>query len=127
MAEVKLYIYKGDKKGDGITFREGVSFIFNKDTILPPQTEKNNDSDETTLITTTIRHTYKIPLLTLTKLLYKKNIYKPCEIHACLQAEVGKMEMKTTTLTKTIILDKNGNEKSVSEKKTEGTFAEINN
>ena len=127
MAEVKLYIYKGDKKGDGITFREGVSFIFNKDTILPPQTEKNNDSDETTLITTTIRHTYKIPLLTLTKLLYKKNIYKPCEIHACLQAEVGKMEMKTTTLTKTIILDKNGNEKSVSEKKTEGSFAEINN
>lgn len=127
MSEVKIYIYKDKQKGDGITFTESGGYVFNVNTVLPPQTKKDDKTGEMTLITTTITNTYKIPLLTLTELDYKKKIYKPCEIHANLQVEIGKLKMKTTKVTKTTTYDKDGKEKGVVEQKEEGNYSEVNN
>ena len=54
MAEVKLYIYKGDQKGEPVTQRGTGSFFFDKSTVLPSV----KDDVTGTLKTTTITNTY---------------------------------------------------------------------
>ena len=103
MAEVKLYIYKGDQKGEPVTQRGTGSFFFDKSTVLPPV----KDDVTGTLKTTTITNTYHISLPSLAKLTYHKKVYEPCEIFAYIQ--LGSVQKRTIKTTKTTRYDKDGN------------------
>ena len=129
MADVKLYIYKNASQhwGNVISFTDGGSFVYYKETILPPQKTTDSQSGDQTIVSTIVSYTYKLPLVTLSKLDYKKKIYKPCKILADLQVEVGHLMMKTTKVTRTTKVDKNGTEKETTEKKEETDFVEVNN
>ena len=127
MAEVKLYIYKNESKGEGITLTEPGGYTFSQNILLPPKIDENDKTKETTIVQTTITNTYKIPVLTLTKLDYKKTIYQPCEIHADLQVDMGNLRMKTKRVTKTTTLDEYNNVISSSETSDEGSYTELNN
>ena len=119
MAEVKLYIFKGTEKGEGISLTKSGDYSFDKSTILPPKTEKDETKGLTTLITTTITNSYALSV-SLLKLEYCKKIYKPCDIFAKIQT--SGIQMKTTKVTKTSIIDQNGKELESKEETDEGDF-----
>ena len=121
MAEVKLYIYKGDQKGEPVTQRGTGSFFFDKSTVLPPV----KDDVTGTLKTTTITNTYHISLPSLAKLTYHKKVYEPCEIFAYIQ--LGSVQKRTIKTTKTTRYDKDGKEIGSEEKKEVGEFDEFDN
>lgn len=119
MAEVKLYIFKGTEKGEGISLTKSGDYSFDKSTILPPKTEKDETKGLTTLISTTITNSYALSV-SLLKLEYCKKIYKPCDIFAKIQT--SGIQMKTTKVTKTSIIDQNGKELESKEETDEGDF-----
>lgn len=107
MAEVKLFIYKGSKSGDGITFSQEKTLSFDKDVLLPPKINEDATTGVKTITSTTIKNTYKFTV-TLTKLNYHKFVYKPCVIHADLQ--IGTIQLSTTKTETVKTIDKDGKE-----------------
>jgi len=121
MATVKLYIFKGPQKGKGITLSESGVFSFDQTTILPPETKKDETTEVTTLTMKSVVTTYKCSI-TLTKLSYRKNIYKPCKIHA--ELEVSSLQKRTSHVTQEVDIDKNGVETPREEKRDDGAFVD---
>ena len=121
MATVKLYIFKGPQKGKGITLSESGVFSFDQTTILPPETKKDETTEVTTVTMKSVVTTYKCSI-TLTKLSYRKNIYKPCKIHA--ELEVSSLQKRTSHVTQEVDIDKNGVETPRGEKRVDGAFVD---
>ena len=126
MAEVKLYIYNGDKKGGGITLTSSRIFTLDDRAVT---TEGGFDNYVSPLAKfgmpphiSVKRQTLFQYEVTLTKLEYRKKVYEPCEILASLQ--LGIIQKRTdVTVTETT---KSPDGKDYKEEKTiEGHFEPV--
>ena len=104
--DVRLYIYDGTSKGEGLSLTE--SQTFKLDNRENAYTEEKESVDSTgvktkTQTTTTTTLSYEV---TLTKLEYRKMVYEPCQILANLQVGVVQERTDVTTVVTTTYRDK---------------------
>lgn len=103
--DVRLYIYAGTSKGEGLSLTE--SQTFKLDNRENAYTEEKESVDSTgvktkTQTTTTTTFSYEV---TLTKLEYRKKVYEPCQILANLQVGVVQERTDVKTVVTTTYTD----------------------
>jgi hypothetical protein len=121
--KLKLYIYNGTSKGDGLSLTKSEIFFLNNRTNVYTEEQESEDPvthvKTKTVITTTNTLSYEV---TLTKLEYRKKVYEPCYILANLQ--VGLVQERTDVKTDVITTDKEG-KTSTDSKTDEGYFKPV--
>lgn len=124
MATVTLYLYQDDShKGEGLTLSSTSTYSKSTDVVEPQKPVIDDTTNQKTEVTITHRTTYLFTL-TLTKVEYWKRIYDHCEIHANIQ--VGNVQKKLSTITDTVVKDKDNKAVNTTTDTVDGTTTDVN-
>lgn len=124
MATVTLYLYQDDShKGEGLTLSSTSTYSKSTDVVEPQKPVIDDTTNQKTEVTITHRTTYQFTL-TLTKVEYWKRIYDHCEIHANIQ--VGNVQKKLSTITDTVVKDKDNKAVNTTTDTVDGTTTDVN-
>ena len=124
MATVTLYLYQDDShQGEGLTLSSTSTYSKSTDVVEPQKPVIDDTTNQKTEVTITHRTTYLFTL-TLTKVEYWKRIYDHCEIHANIQ--VGNVQKKLSTITDTVVKDKDNKAVNTTTDTVDGTTTDVN-
>ena len=103
--DVRLYIYAGTSKGEGLSLTESQTFkLDNRENAYTEEKESVDSTGVKTKTQTTTTNTLSYEV-TLTKLEYRKKVYEPCQILANLQVGVVQERTDVKTVVTTTYTD----------------------